>query len=138
MDGPAHYCKAEELAEKAAGYPGQGDRQDTAAVWAALAQVHATLAVAAASGQPRLAAPIPKPPPRSAALRPPVLVTRPPATGNTGYSVSSAGRQNSDTRANYARRTYPRDHELLAVTRDKRGPVQLIRQAVTRCLSEGQ
>ena len=47
MDGPAHYRKAEELAAKAAGYLGQGDGQDTAGVWAAVAQVHATLAVAA-------------------------------------------------------------------------------------------
>jgi hypothetical protein len=47
MDGPAHYRKAEELAEKAAEYLGQGDGQNAAAVWAAVAQVHATLAVAA-------------------------------------------------------------------------------------------
>ena len=47
MDGPAHYGKAEELAAKAAEYLGQGDGQDSAAVWAAVAQVHATLAVAA-------------------------------------------------------------------------------------------
>ena len=47
MDGPAHHRKAEELAEKAAEYLGQGDGQDAAAVWAAVAQVHATLAVAA-------------------------------------------------------------------------------------------
>ena len=47
MDGPAHYRKAEELAEKAAEYLGQGNGQDTAGVWAAVAQVHATLADAA-------------------------------------------------------------------------------------------
>jgi hypothetical protein len=47
MDGPAHHRRAEELAEKAAEYLGQGNGQDTAAVWAAVAQVHATLAVAA-------------------------------------------------------------------------------------------
>ena len=49
MDGPAHYRKAEQLAEKAAEYLGHGDGQDAAAVWAAVAQVHATLAVAATS-----------------------------------------------------------------------------------------
>jgi hypothetical protein len=48
MDGQAHYSRAEELAGKAAEYLGQGDGQDAAAVWAAVAQVHATLAVAAA------------------------------------------------------------------------------------------
>jgi hypothetical protein len=47
MDGQAHYSRAEELAGKAAEYLGQGDGQDAAAVWAAVAQVHATLAVAA-------------------------------------------------------------------------------------------
>ena len=48
MDGPAHHRTAEELAAKARQYLGQGDGQDSAAVWAAVAQVHATLAVAAA------------------------------------------------------------------------------------------
>ena len=47
MDSSDHYRKAEELAAKAAEYLGQGDGQDTAGVWAAVAQVHATLAVAA-------------------------------------------------------------------------------------------
>ena len=47
MDSPAHYRKAEELAAKAAEYLGQGGGQDTAGVWATVAQVHATLAVAA-------------------------------------------------------------------------------------------
>jgi hypothetical protein len=96
MDGPAHYRKAEELAAKAAEYLGQGDGQDAAGVWAAVAQVHATLAVAATFERTRLAAPTPKPPPHSAALKPPVIVTKPPAAGNTGCSVSSVGRQNSD------------------------------------------
>ena len=50
MTGPQHFRKAEELAVKAAEYLGQGDGQDTAAVWAAVAQVHATLALAAATG----------------------------------------------------------------------------------------
>ena len=48
MDGSDHYRKAEELAAKAEEYLGQGDGQDAAAVWAAVAQVHATLAVAEA------------------------------------------------------------------------------------------
>jgi hypothetical protein len=47
MDGRAHFRKAEQFAEKAAEYLGHGDGQDTAAVWAAVAQVHATLAIAA-------------------------------------------------------------------------------------------
>jgi hypothetical protein len=48
MDGSAHYRKAEELAAKAQEYLGQGDGQVSAGVWAAVAQVHATLALAAA------------------------------------------------------------------------------------------
>lgn len=48
MDGPGHYRKAEQLAAKASEYLGHGDGQDSAAVWAAVAQVHATLALAAA------------------------------------------------------------------------------------------
>ena len=47
MDGPAHYRKAEQFADKAAEYLGHGDGQETASVWAAVAQVHATLAIAA-------------------------------------------------------------------------------------------
>jgi hypothetical protein len=47
MDGRAHFRKAEQFADKAAEYLGHGDGQDTAAVWAAVAQVHATLAIAA-------------------------------------------------------------------------------------------
>ena len=47
MDGRAHFRKAEQFAEKAAEYLGHGDGQEAAAVWAAVAQVHATLAVAA-------------------------------------------------------------------------------------------
>ncbi len=49
MTGPDHYRKAEELAAKASGYLGQGEGQDSAAVWAAVAQIHATLALAAAT-----------------------------------------------------------------------------------------
>ena len=57
MDGPAHYRKAEELAAKAAEYLGRGDGQDSAAVWAAVAQVHATLALAAGTtAAPRIGA----------------------------------------------------------------------------------
>ena len=49
MTGPQHYRKAEELAEQAYKLIGQGGGQDTAADWAAVAQVHATLAQAAAT-----------------------------------------------------------------------------------------
>ncbi len=49
MTGPEHYRRAEQLAAKADEYPGQGEGQDTAGVWAAAAQVHATLALAAAT-----------------------------------------------------------------------------------------
>jgi head-tail adaptor len=47
MTAEEHFRKAEELAAKAGEYLGQGDGQDSATVWAAVAQVHATLAVAA-------------------------------------------------------------------------------------------
>jgi hypothetical protein len=64
MTGPEHYSKAEELAAEAHRYLGQGDGQDTASLWAAVAQVHATLAVAAAieatpagRGKPEVPAP---------------------------------------------------------------------------------
>jgi hypothetical protein len=49
MDGSDHYRKAEELAAKAEESLGQGDGQDSAAVWATVAQVHATLALATAA-----------------------------------------------------------------------------------------
>ena len=49
MTGPDHYRKAEELAAKAHEYLGQGEGQDSAAVWAAVAPIHATLALAAAT-----------------------------------------------------------------------------------------
>ena len=48
MTGPDHYRKAEELTATAHDYLGQGDGQ-SAAVWAAVAQIHATLALAAAT-----------------------------------------------------------------------------------------
>jgi hypothetical protein len=44
MTGPQHFSKAEELAAKAHELLGHGEGQVTAAVWAAVAQVHATLA----------------------------------------------------------------------------------------------
>jgi predicted trehalose synthase len=56
MTGPDHYLEAEELTEKAREYLGQGDEQESAAVWAAVAQVHATLALAAASALGTMAA----------------------------------------------------------------------------------
>jgi ABC-type branched-subunit amino acid transport system substrate-binding protein len=45
---PDQHGKAEEFAAEAVKYLGQGGGAETAAVWAALAQVYATLAVAAA------------------------------------------------------------------------------------------
>ena len=45
---PGYYGKAEELAAEARSYLGQGAGKDAAAVLAAVAQVHATLAVAEA------------------------------------------------------------------------------------------
>jgi hypothetical protein len=49
MTGPEHFRRAEELAEQARKLLGQGDGQATAVTWAAVAQVHATLALAAAT-----------------------------------------------------------------------------------------
>jgi hypothetical protein len=49
MTGPDHYREAEELSAKAHEYLGQGDGQNSAAVWAAVAKIHATLALAAAT-----------------------------------------------------------------------------------------
>ncbi len=49
MTGPEHFDMAEALAAEARKHLGQGEGQDTAAVWAAVAQVHATLALAAAT-----------------------------------------------------------------------------------------
>jgi hypothetical protein len=49
MTGPEHFRRAEQLAAEAEKHLGQGDGQATAAVWAAVAQVHATLALAAAT-----------------------------------------------------------------------------------------
>ena len=65
MDGRAHFRKAEQFADKAAEYLGHGDGQEAAAVWAAVAQVHATLAVAAGlESQPK-----PEPEPESEPAR---------------------------------------------------------------------
>jgi hypothetical protein len=47
MTGPQHCRRAEQFAAKAAEYLGQGDGQDAAAVWAAVAQTHAIVALAA-------------------------------------------------------------------------------------------
>jgi hypothetical protein len=49
MTGPEHYLRAEELAAEAGRLFGQGDGQATAGVWAAVAQAHAVLALAAAT-----------------------------------------------------------------------------------------
>jgi hypothetical protein len=49
MTGPERYQRAEELAAEARKLLGQGEGQDTAAVWAAVAQVHASPATAAAT-----------------------------------------------------------------------------------------
>ena len=49
MTGPEHYRRAEELAAEAHRLLGQGDGQATASVWAAVAQTHAVLALAAAT-----------------------------------------------------------------------------------------
>ena len=82
MTGPEHFLRAEQLAEEAHNRLGKGDEQTTAAVWAAVAQVHATLAVAVAieagSGsrpRPELPAPdigplLPGPRPRGPGLPP--------------------------------------------------------------------
>ena len=56
MTGPDHYRKAEELTTKAHDYLGQGEGQDSAAVWAAVAQIHATLALAAGTALGTMAA----------------------------------------------------------------------------------
>jgi len=48
MTGQEHYAEAEQLAAKATEYLGKGDGQESAVGWAAVAQVHAPLAVAAA------------------------------------------------------------------------------------------
>ncbi len=49
MTGPGHYRRAEELAAEAHRLLGQGDGQATAGVWAAVAQTHPVLALAAAT-----------------------------------------------------------------------------------------
>jgi hypothetical protein len=50
MDSSDHHRKADELAAKAETYLRRRDGQETAAVWTAVAQVHAILALAAAAG----------------------------------------------------------------------------------------
>ena len=49
MTGPEHYRRAEKLAAEAHKLLGQGDGQASASVWAAVAQTHAVLALAAAT-----------------------------------------------------------------------------------------
>jgi hypothetical protein len=49
MDGPGHYRRSEELAEKARDHLDRKGAEATAASYIALAQVHATLAAAAAA-----------------------------------------------------------------------------------------
>ena len=49
MTGPEHYRRAEELAAEAHRLLGQGEGQATASAWAAVAQTHAVLALAAAT-----------------------------------------------------------------------------------------
>ena len=49
MTGPEHYRRAEEFAAEAHRLLGQGDRQATVGAWAAVAQTHAVLALAAAT-----------------------------------------------------------------------------------------
>ena len=49
MNGPSHYVKGEEPAERAESLIEPGDLHGLAPVWVALAQVHATLAEAAAA-----------------------------------------------------------------------------------------
>jgi hypothetical protein len=48
MTASEHFRRAEELAARASEYLSHPDGQDSAAVWAAVAQVHASLALAAA------------------------------------------------------------------------------------------
>jgi hypothetical protein len=49
MDGPKHYVEAEVIAEQAEAALRKGDPDHLAAAWVALAQVHATLSLAAAT-----------------------------------------------------------------------------------------
>jgi hypothetical protein len=49
MTGPDHFRQAETLAQRAEGLLHAGDPEGLASVWAAIGQVHATLALAAAT-----------------------------------------------------------------------------------------
>jgi hypothetical protein len=90
MTGPEHYRKAQQLAAEADKHLGQGEGQDTAAAWAAAAQVHATLALAAATAlapsgadhQAWIKAAGPEPSPR---LKAPTLPRKPGP--NRGHAV---------------------------------------------------
>jgi len=79
MTGSEHFHRAEQLAEEADQHLAQEQGQAAAAVRAAVAQVHATLAVAAAiaagsanKGRPELPTP---------EIGPPLPLPRPPGTG---------------------------------------------------------
>jgi plasmid stabilization system protein ParE len=50
MTGSQHFRRAEQLAEQAYRHLGQDGEETAASAWSALAQVHATLALAAAAG----------------------------------------------------------------------------------------
>ena len=49
MNGPEHFREAETAAQHAEGLVNAGDPEGLALVWAAIGQVHATLALAAAT-----------------------------------------------------------------------------------------
>ena len=49
MNGPEHFHEAETAAQHAEGLVNAGDPEGLALVWAAIGQVHATLALAAAT-----------------------------------------------------------------------------------------
>jgi hypothetical protein len=50
MTGSQHFRRAEQLAEEAYRHLGQEGEEFVASAWSALAQVHATLALAASTG----------------------------------------------------------------------------------------
>jgi hypothetical protein len=70
MTAEEHFRKAEQLAAKASEYLGHGDGQESATVWAAVAQVHATLALAAAFEWTQTGSTSLKPPQGPALTRP--------------------------------------------------------------------
>jgi hypothetical protein len=52
MTGSQHFRRAEQLAEEAYRHLGQEGEEFVASAWSALAQVHATLALAASTNRP--------------------------------------------------------------------------------------